>query len=164
MDSSLSPTDRLRVLYVEDHVVNTILMRALFERRPQFDLIEAATGAVALRMAREHQPDLLLLDLHLPDCHGADLLQRLRRMPALRDIPAVAVTADTHFDAQAAGFDELWGKPLDLYRVLQRLDALAGGWRRETAAGLQQRRAVPLAGPVTPGPTDGSVNVSRAWT
>lgn len=111
------------VLYVEDHAVNLLLMKALFERRPAFDLVCATSGFGAMTLARTLEPALLLLDLRLPDCHGEQLLHRLRALPACRDIPAVAVTADSDFDIHGTGFAELWAKPLHLPSVLQRLDA-----------------------------------------
>jgi CheY-like chemotaxis protein len=101
-------------------------MAAIFERRPQLDLVIAASGAEALRMAAERRPALLLLDLGLPDCHGAQLLGRLRTLPGLETPAAIAVTADVSFDITGTGFAELWAKPLNLSHVLGRLDTLVG--------------------------------------
>jgi CheY-like chemotaxis protein len=116
------PANRRRVLYVEDHPVNAMLMSALFESRPGLKLVVAGTGEQALQLIAGLQPVLLLLDLHLPDCHGTQLLPLLRLHA--KDAPAVAVTADPDFDLSHSGFCELWAKPLDLPRVLERLDAL----------------------------------------
>src|SRR5437762_9753844 len=69
------------VLYVEDHVVNVLLMQALFAKRPAVRLEVASTAELGLRAAADHRPDLLLLDLRLPDCHGSELLQRMRALP-----------------------------------------------------------------------------------
>jgi len=115
---------RRAVLYVEDHPVNALLMAAIFEHRPELDLVIAQTGEEALRRARALQPVLLLLDLGLPDIHGSDLLQKLRNLPGYARLPAVAVTAHTDFPVERAGFRELWAKPLLLEDVLPRLDAL----------------------------------------
>lgn len=112
------------VLYVEDHPVNAMLMAALFERRPGLKLVVAGTGHEAVCLATGLNPALLLLDLRLPDCHGAQLLDVLRLLPGCGDAPAVAVTADGDFDITGTGFDELWPKPLDLAHVLARVDAL----------------------------------------
>ncbi|MCE4553103.1 response regulator [Roseateles cellulosilyticus] len=120
------PNSRRRtVLYVEDHPVNALQMAAIFERRPGLSLVIANSGAQALRKAAALQPALLLLDLGLPDCHGADLLLRLRSLPGCQAAPAVAVTADAMFATANTGFRELWAKPLQLEHVLARLDALA---------------------------------------
>jgi CheY-like chemotaxis protein len=110
------------VLYVEDHPVNVLVMQALFAKRPELKLVVALDGGEALTLAGEEHPELLLLDLNLPDCHGADLLHRLREMPHLRDVPAVAVTAETVTDLTAQGFREIWHKPMDMRSTLMRLD------------------------------------------
>lgn len=112
------------VLYVEDHAVNAILMEALFERRPRLRLVVATSGRQALAMAPGLDPCLLLLDLNLGDCHGAELLPRLRAVAGCATAPAVAVTAISDFDFAGSGFVELWPKPLNLDAVLQRLDRL----------------------------------------
>ncbi|RZJ03358.1 MAG: response regulator [Rubrivivax sp.] len=117
---------RRTVLYVEDHPVNAFLMGAIFERRPQLELVVATTGEEALRTAASIRPVLLLLDLGLPDCHGSELIHRLRALPGYNTQPAVAVTADALFDIEGSGFVELWSKPLHLNLVLARLDALTG--------------------------------------
>jgi CheY-like chemotaxis protein len=117
---------RRPVLYVEDHPVNALLMAAIFERRPQLDLTIATSGEEALRLARDMQPALLLLDLSLPDCHGSELLQRLRALPGYEALPAIAVTAHADFPIEGTSFCELWPKPLHLEKVLTRLDALTG--------------------------------------
>ncbi|HUG24792.1 response regulator [Piscinibacter sp.] len=112
----------LDVLYVEDHPVNVLLMEALFGKLPRAELRVATTGESGMEMAVERVPDLLLLDLRLPDCHGCDLLQRMRSVPALAAVPAVAVTAEDTLDNLAdAGFLEVWRKPMDLSAALARL-------------------------------------------
>lgn len=124
MTDSLAPPDEApqTVLYVEDHPVNVLLMEALLSRRPRVRLVVATTGEGGWRAALEHHPDLLLLDLRLPDCHGAELLQRLRALPRLSDVPAVAVTAED--GGGLTGFDEVWPKPMNLGATLARLDRL----------------------------------------
>jgi len=131
------PSPRPTVLYVEDHPVNALLMAAIFEHRPQLELVIATTGEEAMQVAAGLRPALLLLDLGLPDCHGAQLLPRLRALPGLATPPAIAVTADVRFDIAGTGFCELWPKPLNLDHVLVRLDALAGQ-RTAAATGAPQ--------------------------
>ncbi len=116
---SLTPQE---VLYVEDHPTNVHLMQALFKRRPHLDLVVAIDGQQARRIAPGLNPALLLLDLRLPDCHGAQLLQQLRQIEGWADIPAIAVTAEADFQLDGQGFREVWAKPLNLAHVLQRLD------------------------------------------
>jgi CheY-like chemotaxis protein len=74
------------------------------------------------------RPDLLLLDLNLPDTGGPELLQRLRQRPALAAVPALLVTATTGDDAFAVSgdFQGCWFKPLDLDHTLAELDRLLG--------------------------------------
>jgi CheY-like chemotaxis protein len=131
-------------LYVEDHPVNVVLMQALFRCRPRARLLVATTGEAGLRTAVEQTPDLLLLDLRLPDCHGADLLQRLRALPSLAGVPAVAVTAEDTGDLAARGFAEVWHKPMDLGFTLARLDRLLD---RPAAPAADRVRARPAAPP-----------------
>ena len=131
----------LDVLYVEDHPVNVLLMEALFSKLPRAELRVATTGETGMEMAVERVPDLLLLDLRLPDCHGCELLQRMRCIPALAAVPAVAVTAeDTRGDLLDAGFLEVWRKPMDLSATLARLDGLL-------AAPVAGRARSPFAAP-----------------
>ncbi len=124
MDDERNNDDRRTVLYVEDQPINAMIMSALFERRPDLQLVVAETGEKALHLAHALQPALLLLDLQLPDCHGSELLPRLRQLPGYAGVQAVAVTADIDFDIHSSGFGEMWPKPMDLKQVLDRLDAL----------------------------------------
>lgn len=145
MDSPL-PSNGKVVFYVEDEPVNVLLMRMLFERRPQLQLEVATSGQQALVMAGELRPDLLLLDLRLPDCFGADLLTLLRREPGWQKLPAVAVTAEPAFDAERSGFLETWCKPLDLHHVLARLDELLAGDSPDRLP-LRERPPAPMTWP-----------------
>jgi PAS domain S-box-containing protein len=119
---------RRDVLYVEDNAVNALLMRALFGRRPGWELRIAHDGATALAELEEHPPDLLLIDLGLPDMDGIELLRRVRRHAGMERVPAIMVSAAA-FEAdqrraQHAGFTEYWTKPIDVDHALQRLDEL----------------------------------------
>ncbi|UXH80532.1 response regulator [Roseateles amylovorans] len=112
------------VLYVEDSPLNVIVMEAMFEQRRDLRLHVAEAGMPAWRLSARLQPQLLLVDLNLPDCHGAELLKLLRMRRGWAQVPAIAVTADSDFDALGAGFQELWAKPLDVRRTLARLAEL----------------------------------------
>lgn len=116
--------DFRKVLYVEDEPVNVLLMRALFERIADCELVVAYSGCSAIDLARDLNPSLLMLDLRLPDVHGTDLLPLLRRIPGCERVPAVAVTAEHDVDIARTGFCELWRKPLNLMQVMQRVEAL----------------------------------------
>lgn len=116
-------TSPFQVLYVEDHPVNVQLMQALFAHRPELELRVATTGEAGFQAAVQRPPDLLLLDLNLPDCHGTHLLARMRDQAGLSAVPAIAVTADMP-RLEGTTFLELWQKPLDLQAILERLDQL----------------------------------------
>lgn len=119
------PLERRNVLYLEDHPVNVTLMEVLFDRLPHLELHVATSCAEALRRASGLNPVLLLLDINLPDGRGDALLPWLRRIDGCADAPAVAVTSEDDFVLDGSGFTELWTKPLDLPRVLQRLRELS---------------------------------------
>ncbi|GAC1340131.1 MAG: hypothetical protein NVSMB29_08570 [Candidatus Dormibacteria bacterium] len=83
-----------RVLYVEDDPTTFLMMERLLARRPQVTVITAMQGSLAIELAREHRPELIVLDLHLPDMDGAEVLRNLRGDPRTASIPVVILTAD----------------------------------------------------------------------
>lgn len=115
-----------RVLYVEDNQVNAVLMDAIIGLRPGVTLKIAPTGMSALQLLDSWVPDLLLLDMHLPDMLGSELLIEIRRRFPQLSAPAVAVSAAARNDdiaqALAGGFAAYWTKPLDIDRALTELD------------------------------------------
>ena len=110
------------VLYVEDHPVNVLLMQTVFELRPELELVIAIDGAAAMACTLHLRPSLLLLDLRLPDCHGTELLERMRQVPGWEEIPAIAVTAEAEFMPTGTSFCDVWHKPLRVPTLLTRLD------------------------------------------
>jgi CheY-like chemotaxis protein len=82
------------ILYIEDNLANLTLVETILELEPEIDLIPALQGQLGVELACEHHPDLILLDLHLPDIPGAEVLRRLQDHPATRDIPVVVISAD----------------------------------------------------------------------
>lgn len=124
--STNAPDSQARevVLYVEDHPVNVLLMQTVFELRPELDLVIAVDGqsAMALATAQQLHPSLLLLDLRLPDCHGTELLERMRLIPGWEQVPAIAVTAEAEFMPTGTSFLDVWHKPLRVPTLLTRLD------------------------------------------
>ncbi len=128
-----------RILIVDDIATNRILYRARLAAA-FYDPQLASTGAGCLAMAAELRPDLILLDLHLPDLPGHVVLRRLRANPVTRDIPVIVLSAtadrESRLAAYAAGADDVIGKPANeavlLARVRNLLRARAGA---EFAAG-----------------------------
>jgi len=83
-----------RVLYIEDNTANFRLVQELLTTQRPVEILPAIQGRLGVELAREHQPDLILLDLHLPDMAGGVVLTQLQADPATADIPVVIVTAD----------------------------------------------------------------------
>ncbi len=122
---SLGDDARAVILYVEDHPVNVMIMEALLQHRPHLRLVVATTGEEGLQAARIEHPDLILLDYHLPDCNGVELLAQIRRLEGLEGTPAVAVSAtDAGIELQGSTFCEFWSKPLDVLQTLAAIDRL----------------------------------------
>lgn len=121
-----SPARRCVVLYIEDNPSNLALMERIAGMRENISLLSAAQGCLGLDLARAHRPDLVLLDLHLPDMPGLEVLQKLRSDEITRAIPVVAVSADAtsgHIDELlAAGAQSYMTKPLEVPSLLRLLD------------------------------------------
>ena len=122
--------DAMTLLYVEDNPVNVVLLETLVATLPQWRMRVATSAAEARALVSGWTPDLLILDAHLPDAHGHDLLPVLRAVqPALAGVPAVMFTADAlpqdRAASLAAGFDRHWTKPIDVDAVLRELRRLA---------------------------------------
>ncbi len=116
------------VLYVEDNLSNLQLVERILERRPGIELQSAMQGRLAIELAQRLRPDLILLDVHLPDLPGLEVLHRLRADAATRAIPIVVVSADAT-PAQIRRFTEdgAFGyltKPLDVARFLELIDVV----------------------------------------
>jgi CheY-like chemotaxis protein len=118
------------VLYVEDLVENVRLVEQILKQRPSVTLIPAMLAGVALDLARQHHPDLILLDLHLPDMPGEQVLQRLRADPATSDIPVVILSADAtqrHMSQlMTVGADAYLTKPISVRGLLHAVDLAIG--------------------------------------
>ncbi len=120
------------ILIVEDNEKNRKLVRDVLQHRG-YRTLDAETGEDGVRLAREHQPKLILMDIQLPGIDGIAALGQLRGDPATRGIPVIAVTASamTH-DRQkimAAGFDGYQTKPLNLREFLAAVESALGGTR-----------------------------------
>ncbi|HKX93593.1 MAG TPA: PAS domain S-box protein [Methylibium sp.] len=115
------------VLYIEDNPVNVLIVEQLLSRWPQITLAQADDGASGIALAQRLAPDLILLDMRLPDMNGLDVLQRLKAGP-VRASPVVALSASAMPDevaaARAAGAIDYWTKPLDFDRFTGELEQL----------------------------------------
>jgi len=115
------------ILCIEDNLANIALVQGILEHRPGITLLRAMHGGTGVRLAADHRPDLVLLDLHLPDMSGEEALTRLRADPTTRDIPVLAVSAETDSEAigrvRALGIQGFVTKPIDVGRFLSEIDA-----------------------------------------
>jgi two-component system, cell cycle response regulator DivK len=106
-----------RILVVEDNERNLKLVRDVLQYAG-YDVIAASSGEQGVALAREQMPDLVLMDLQLPEMDGTEALRRLRDDPLTRAIPVVAVTAfamkDDRERALDAGFDSYLEKPISV--------------------------------------------------
>ncbi len=117
------------VLYVEDNPANMALVEYLMRRkRPQIRLLSAHTGELGLTLAEAERPDLIMLDISLPNMDGYEVLGLLRSNPETRDIPVFALSANAmQRDIEqglAAGFDDYLTKPIDVPRLLRTVDEM----------------------------------------
>lgn len=115
-----------RILVVEDSPTNMLLTVEILGFAGHLAL-EATTGAEGLDSARREQPDIILMDLHLPDMDGIEVTRRLKADPLTRDIPVIAVTASVRAGEGKplldAGFDGYLGKPISYKAFLAEVNA-----------------------------------------
>jgi PAS domain S-box-containing protein len=129
---------RRRVLYIEDNPINVEVMHGMLAQRTDIDLETAATAAAGLRAAHARRPDLVLLDMHLPDMDGLDVLRRFKLDPEMADVPVVAVSADAtgqRVDAALhGGAVRYLTKPVDANDLLLTVDALLPSFAASSVA------------------------------
>ena len=87
-------TAQYKLLYVEDQDLNLRLVERILSHRPGYQLITAMQGRMALDLTREHRPDVVLLDLNLPDMGGEEILRKLKADPDLKSTPVIMISAD----------------------------------------------------------------------
>jgi PAS domain S-box-containing protein len=111
------------ILYVEDNLANLSLVETILLSRPRWRIVPALQGQLGVEVAREHAPDLILLDLHLPDIPGSEVLRRLRADARTAHIPVVVISADatraTVERLTAGGANAYLTKPLDIDEFLE---------------------------------------------
>lgn len=115
------------ILYIEDNLSNVELLTRLLKQRPAICLLTAMHGNLGVELARQHHPDLILLDLDLPESDSESVLRRLRHDPDTMNIPIVIVSADAtpgqikrFLDAGAQNY---LTKPLDLSNFMRIVDS-----------------------------------------
>jgi CheY-like chemotaxis protein len=118
----------MKILYVEDNDDNVYMLKNRLTRAG-FTVVIATDGTQGVAMASSDQPDLILMDLTLPDIDGWEATRRLKADPATKHIPVVALTANAmegdREKALAAGCDDFDTKPVEMPRLLGKIRALA---------------------------------------
>jgi two-component system, cell cycle response regulator DivK len=103
-----------RILVIDDHEDNRHILRDLLENA-RYEVIEATTGEEGVTLAEAHVPDLILMDIQLPDIDGYEATRRIKSMPAVRHVPVIAVTSyalsGDEVKALRAGCDAYVTKP-----------------------------------------------------
>ena len=114
------------IVQIEDNLSNLKLVERIVQRRPGIELVATTQGELGVELARQHRPDLILLDLHLPDMPGEEVLRLLRSHPETRSVPVVVVSADATKTKRTrlmeAGAFAYLTKPLDVAEFLATLD------------------------------------------
>lgn len=135
------------VLYIDDDPTQVRLVQLMFEHRPALKLLTATEGREGLALARERRPDLIVLDLHLQDISGEDVLHAIRAEPALARTPVIVFTAERYprlpERMRSAGAQAYLMKPVSMRQFLEVVDAhLQAGGVPDDA---QQERAAEMA-------------------
>jgi signal transduction histidine kinase/CheY-like chemotaxis protein len=114
---------RAHLLYIEDNASNLTLVEHFLRKQPKFKLTTAMQGTVGVELAIRHRPDLILLDLHLPDINGAEVLARLKSDDRTRSIPVIMLSADAIQrrikESISNGAAAYLTKPLDVNQFFQ---------------------------------------------
>jgi two-component system cell cycle response regulator DivK len=119
-----------KILLVEDNEMNRDMLSRRLMRRG-YEVVMGVNGREGIDLARSAQPDLILMDMSLPEIDGWTATRTLKADPATAGIPVIALTA--HATAQdrektlEAGCDDFDTKPVDLARLLGKMEALLGG-------------------------------------
>jgi len=127
-EPSLVPPISCDVLYIEDDLVNFMLVERILEFRPALKLLHAPRGETGVQLAQIHQPKLILLDLNLPDMHGSEVIRKLQSDPETAQVPVVVLSADaTPSQIErllAAGARNYLTKPFDIDPFLAVVDEM----------------------------------------
>ena len=114
------------IIYVEDDPINAHLMSEIINKLTNHHLVIAKTGNEGLKLILEQQPDIVLLDINLPDLDGYEILEKMRAHPLAKKIPAIAMTAKAMMDdverGERAGFDDYIVKPARAAELLKSIE------------------------------------------
>ena len=115
-----------RLLYIEDNQDNLYMLQLRFDVLGGYELMSATDGAAGIAMAAAERPDLILMDLNLPEIDGWEAARRLKADPKTRDIPIIALSAHAmagdREKALATGCDDFDTKPVEFDRLLAKIE------------------------------------------
>ncbi len=119
------------ILYIEDNEANLQLVEMILARRPELTLISAENGSDGIKSATENIPNLIILDLSLPDMDGEMVLQHLKTNQETSAIPVISLSGSKAMDepssvAQQKGFFDSLGKPVDIVQLYATIDKALG--------------------------------------
>nr|WP_281246263.1 methanogen output domain 1-containing protein [Methanolobus profundi] len=122
----MTATTQPKILVVDDEIMNIELLRAYLEEK--YDVVSAMNGQEALDLIPEERPDVILLDVMMPDINGYQVCERLKAHPETQFIPVIMVTAlsgrDDWITGIEAGADEFLTKPVNKMELLTRINSL----------------------------------------
>jgi CheY-like chemotaxis protein len=127
-----------RLLYVEDNEDNLYMLQLWFDVLGQYEILSARDGAAGIAIAAAERPDLILMDLNLPEIDGWEATRRLKADPATCDIPIIALSAHAmagdREKALATGCDDFDTKPIEFDRLLAKIEQALGAKASESAS------------------------------
>ncbi|MEB0232847.1 MULTISPECIES: response regulator, partial [unclassified Undibacterium] len=125
-DECVIPSKLYTLLYVEDNLANLKLIEAIVARRPAIILVSAPNGLKGIEIATQIVPDIILIDIDLPDMNGKEVLHILRKNPATSHIPIIALSANAmRNDIETglkAGFLQYLTKPIKIKEFMETID------------------------------------------
>jgi CheY-like chemotaxis protein len=128
-----------KLLYVEDNEDNLYMLQLRFDVLGGYEVLSARDGAAGIAMAASERPDLILMDLNLPEIDGWEATRRLKADPATRDIPIIALTshamAGDREKALATGCDDFDTKPVEFDRLLAKIKQALAPEASESGSG-----------------------------
>ncbi|MBK8033109.1 MAG: response regulator [Anaerolineae bacterium] len=134
---------KLKVLYIEDNPINMLLVRKML-RFTDHELIEAEDGATGYAKAVQAVPDIVIMDIGLPDVNGIEIARQMKETPTLKHIPIIALTADVSDETYRACLDvgcaQVLHKPVSRFMLL---DTIRGYAEKLGTPGQKDQRAAP---------------------
>jgi two-component system cell cycle response regulator DivK len=113
------------ILHIEDNFENRVLVRRLLQSA-SYQVLEAGSALEAINQLRQSRPDLILMDINMPDIDGYTLTAKLKTVPTIRKIPIIAITANAmrgdREKSLRAGCDGYIEKPIDIDTFLDKVD------------------------------------------